>query len=131
MVLAASRLSVGTIVRVVTDCAGAKKLDNVLRMAKITQIWPTSVTKTSMVMSTARMMSLAIITRFTFQWSTNTPAMGLMTASGNTYEMVTAVTRTHATCSVKVIRLMTPKRARKSPKMLTNWASQSVRNGLC
>ena len=69
-------------VRTVTDCAGAKKLDTTLSAAKITQIWVTSRTNTSSTISAARIRSLAIISRFTFQWSTNTPATGLMTASG-------------------------------------------------
>ena len=45
--------------------------------------------------------------------------------------MVTAVTWTAVPCIRKVMRLMTPNRARKSPKMLTNCASHRVRNGQC
>src|SRR5215469_2670960 len=45
--------------------------------------------------------------------------------------MVTTVTCTGLPCQRKVIRLMTPNKARKSPKMLTNWAIQRVRNGRC
>jgi hypothetical protein len=78
----------------------------------------------------ARIRSLAIMRRFTFKWSTKTPAIGLMTAIGSTNAMVTVVTSTGVPCQRNVMRLMTPKRARKSPKTLTNCASQSVRNGL-
>src|SRR5438094_4605299 len=45
--------------------------------------------------------------------------------------MVTAVTWTAVPCIRNVMRLMTPNRARKSPKMLTNCASHRVRNGRC
>src|SRR5258708_26482001 len=81
-------------------------------------------------MSPARIRSLAIMIRFTFQWSTNTPATGPMIARGNRYAMLTAVTCTGVPCQRKVIKAITPNRARKSPKILTNWASQRVRNGL-
>src|SRR5215471_1875651 len=45
--------------------------------------------------------------------------------------MVTAVTWTAFPCMVNVIMLITPNKARKSPKMLTNCASHSVRNARC
>src|SRR5215472_1767128 len=65
--LAASKPSSGTMVRIVTDCAGAKKLETAASSTKMTQIWATSCAKTSHKMSPARMRSLAIISRFTFQ----------------------------------------------------------------
>src|SRR6266849_266406 len=117
-------------VRTVTDWAGAKKLETELRTKKITQICRTSVTKSKPTISAARMRSLAIMIRFTFQWSTNTPAIGPMIASGKRYAMVTAVTCTAVPCQRNVIHAITPNKARKSPKILTNWASQRVRNAL-
>src|SRR5258708_17281124 len=128
---AAINPSMGTSVRRVTDCAGPKKLETVLRMAKITQICRMSVTKTSSTTSPARMRSLAIITLFTFQWSTNTPAMGPTMVRGNTKAMVIVVTSSTVPCQRYVIIRITPKSARKSPKMLTNWASHMMRNGRC
>src|SRR6185437_14418119 len=89
-------------VRNVTDCAGAKKLETELKTRKIAEICETLWTKTSIRISTARMRSLAIIRRFTFQWSTKRTVMRLMTANS----------------------------AKKSPNTLTNCASQSARNGL-
>ncbi len=80
--LAARRPSIGTSVRNVTDCAGAKKLETVLSTAKIAQIWRTSVAKARSRIRAARMRSLEIMTSLGFQWSTNTPATGAMTASG-------------------------------------------------
>src|SRR5213080_1180609 len=41
--------------------------------------------------------------------------------------MVMVVTCTAVPCSRKAMKLMMPKRARKSPKMLINWAVQMVR----
>jgi len=90
--LAASNPSGGTMVRMVTDCAGAKKLETELKTIKIAEICVTLWAKTSIKIRPARMRSLAIIRRFTFQWSTKTPAMGLMMAMGKTNAMVTVVT---------------------------------------
>src|ERR1051326_8294045 len=79
---AASSPSIGTTVRTVTDCAGIKKLETRLIANKIAEIWVALCAKTRATISPARTRSLAIITRFTFQWSTKTPATGVMKARG-------------------------------------------------
>ncbi len=112
-----------------TDCAGPKKQETSPSSAITTQIWWTSPTSTSAAAISARIRSLAIITRFTGQRSTSTPATGAMKEKGARYATVAMATSTALPCSRKVIRLITPKSAMKSPKTLTNWASQSVRNG--
>src|SRR5437763_16600207 len=88
----------------------------------------TSCASSSEAARAARMRSLAIITRRTGQRSTSTPAMGATNATGAMYATQTIATSLARPCNRKVIRLMTPKRARKSPKMLTNCATQMVRN---
>ena len=81
--LAASSFSFGTRVRTVTLWAGPKKLETELSAMKIRQSSRISVTHTSSSASTPRTRSLAIMTRFTFQRSTKTPATGPTTASGS------------------------------------------------
>src|SRR5690348_3382741 len=77
------------------------------------------------------MRSLAIITRLTRQRSTSTPASGPMIATGSMYETNTTATSAGVPWSLNVIRLMTAKMARKSPKIETNCAIQMVRKAGC
>ena len=79
----------------------------------------------------ARMRSLAIITRLTGQRSTKTPAAGAIRDTGAMYATITSATSVALPCRRKVMRLMTPKMARKSPKTETNCASHSVRKAGC
>ena len=71
-------------VRSVTDCAGLKNAETQLSTTKIAHISRTSVTNSNKRISTARTRSLVIMTRFTFQRSTKTPAGGPTIANGST-----------------------------------------------
>src|SRR5438034_1374813 len=83
------------------------------------------VTKTKPRISAARIRSLMIIVRFTFQRSTNTPASGPTMAMGIKKAIITFVTCNGVPCHLNVMRLITPKTARKSPRILTSCASHS------
>ena len=121
----------GTSVRSATDCAGAKKLETSPISAITRAICGTPWAYTSKSARTPRIRSLAIITRLTRQRSTSTPASGPTIATGSMYETITTATSAGVPCSLNVIRLMTAKMARKSPKMLTNCAIQMVRKAGC
>src|SRR5437667_2190078 len=115
----------GTSVRNVTDCDGPKKLDTVLTRKNSTYICSSRVTKTKPRISAARIRSLMIIVRFTFQRSTNTPASGPTMAMGIMKAIITFVTCNGVPFHLNVMRLITPKTARKSPRILTSFASHS------
>lgn len=131
MAFAASRSSGGTSVRRATDCAGPKKLDTTPRSAITRQICGTSRTRTREAAIPARIRSLPTIARFTRHRSTRTPPTGATAEMGKRYATVARATSEAVPCSRKVIRLMTPKSSRKSPKTETSCAVQSVRNPGC
>src|SRR5262249_514640 len=82
----------GTTDRIVTDWAGTKKAETALNRKRIPYTSPSELAKTSPMASTARIKSLAIIVRFTFQRSTNTPATGPTRANGTINDTVMKVT---------------------------------------
>ncbi len=119
----------GASVRTATDCAGMKKLEMTLMVNRMAYIRYRSWTNTSANTSTPRMRSLAIIVRFTFHRSTNTPARGLTMANGAMNETSTMATCVALPWRLKVTRAMIANTARKSPNTLTICAIHNRRTG--
>ena len=73
----------GTVWRIVTDCAGAKKLETALSPTSTMYTCHSDVAANSSSTRPARSRSLAISVCFRGQRSTNTPEMGPSSASGS------------------------------------------------
>src|SRR5437762_6650489 len=117
----------GTVVRIVTCCAGPKNADTQLSAASTKYTCQTEVDGISSTARPARIRSLATSVGLSGQRSTNTPAIGPTNTMGSMYAICTPVIWLGVPCMANDTTTMTANSARKSPNRLITCAYHTRR----